>query len=269
MDTLDPSDRRAAETALRWIRKPGADGQGGVLNLCYNAVDRHVIAGRSEEAALEAGAPGGAGAATYAGLLEEMAALAGALRMLGAAPSVPVPVLMPAGRDQVLALLACWRLGAVPHLLPADLGAADVAAGIEAIAPPVLLAAGESAWREALETAAVEVGSVVVRQPGDASHHARLSEPRDLEWDFVVKAGRSDPAPCARVAAQEPAYAELDRSGGEPGELRWDVTATGPLALAAAAYASEPESSRQGSSADRPALAVLAPMVAGRPLRLG
>src|ERR1700689_2135546 len=71
-------------------RSLGAFGQwfaGGMLNTCYNCLDRHVEAGRGNQAALIHDSPmtGSVRTFTYADLLEQTARLAGALAVLGVA----------------------------------------------------------------------------------------------------------------------------------------------------------------------------------------
>src|SRR5437762_4908865 len=58
---------------------------GGVLNTCYNAVDRHVERGRGRQTALIYDSPvtGITRSYTYDNLLHEVATLAGALRAHG------------------------------------------------------------------------------------------------------------------------------------------------------------------------------------------
>jgi|GEM_PF-1344349 len=59
--------------------------QGGMVNTCYNAVDRHVEAGRGEQAAIIHDSPvtGSVQTISYRELLDQVASLAGALRALG------------------------------------------------------------------------------------------------------------------------------------------------------------------------------------------
>ena len=230
-----PQEAQRALARVRWIRKPVAAEDdhtaGGVLNLCYNAIDRHVVAGRSDECVLVADEQGRVRTWTYAGLLEDVAALAGALRFLGVAEGSAVPLLLPPGPELLQALLAAWRLGAVAYVLPPGSEAAEVAESLVALAPPVLLTAADAPWTEALSTAAtrgVVPGSVVVRSVPGAE--TTLTEPRDLDWGFVVRAGRQDPAPCARRRSQDPAYAV-------PGASGWDIHPSGDAALRAAGAA--------------------------------
>ena len=57
----------------------------GVLNTCYNALDRHVVGGRADQAALVYDSPlaGTVRSYSYADLLELVARFAGVLRALG------------------------------------------------------------------------------------------------------------------------------------------------------------------------------------------
>lgn len=82
------------------------------VNTCFDALDRHVIAGHAEDVALAAGDR----RYTYAELLGEVAAFAGVLRALGVTLGAPVAVDLPPGPEAVISLLGCARLGAVPSV---------------------------------------------------------------------------------------------------------------------------------------------------------
>ena len=58
--------------------------QGGQLNTCFNAVDRHVIAGRGDQPAIHYDSPvtGSSLTLTYAELLDQVSRFGGALRAL-------------------------------------------------------------------------------------------------------------------------------------------------------------------------------------------
>ena len=93
---------------LSWFRKPGP-GEPGSLNLCYNALDRHVIRGRATDAALITDGS----TRDFATLLQQVAELAGALAALGVKPGDQVATRLADPADALLAMLACDRLGAV------------------------------------------------------------------------------------------------------------------------------------------------------------
>src|SRR3712207_3557495 len=67
------------------------------LNTCFNALDRHVIAGRADQPALIHDSPvtGAKQILTYAELLERVAAFGGALRGLGVERGDRVVLYMP------------------------------------------------------------------------------------------------------------------------------------------------------------------------------
>ncbi len=174
---------------ITWFRQPAGDDPGS-LNLCFHAVDIAVIRGAALDPAVRH--PGGE--LDYATLLERLAALAGAMRGLGVVPGAPVGVLLDDPVDELLTVLATARLGAVVVALdPED--------------PAPLLAA----HRPTL---------VVTSRRLDLSDHAPAAvllhgpevevETRDLAWDMALRAGRTDPAPCAPVAPGDPAYVGVD-----------------------------------------------------------
>ena len=78
--------------------------------LSFNMLDRHVVAGRSEQIACT----DATGSLTFARLLERSAALAGGLVVLGLRPGDGVKFDLPGGNERVIAVCAVIRLGAIP-----------------------------------------------------------------------------------------------------------------------------------------------------------
>nr|WP_284287569.1 AMP-binding protein [Angustibacter aerolatus] len=85
------------------------------LNTCFNALDRHVIAGRADQPALIHDSPvtGTVRTITYAEPAGPHRAVRRALRALGVGVGDRVVVYMPMVPEAVVAMLACARLGAV------------------------------------------------------------------------------------------------------------------------------------------------------------
>ena len=101
---LDWSDAPVA----RWF----ADGR---LNAAYNAVDRHVEAGRGDRVALHFEGEGGdTRTLTYADLQREVSKAANALTGLGVGTGDRVAIYLPLVPEAVVTMLACARIGA-PH----------------------------------------------------------------------------------------------------------------------------------------------------------
>lgn len=87
---------------------------GGKLNWTYNALERHVQAGRGEAIALRwEGEEGTIRTYTYAQLLAEVNALARGLQALGVQPGDRVGLFLPFIPETAIALLAVSRIGAI------------------------------------------------------------------------------------------------------------------------------------------------------------
>jgi propionyl-CoA synthetase len=173
---------------LSWFRRPGAGhGPGaeeGTLNLCYNAVDLPVVRGFASAPALRDGDE----ELSFEVLLEQVAALAGAMRALGIGPESVVGVLLDDPTDRILMLLACLRLGAVHVEL------VEPAGDIDRHRPHLVATSRPLAYADHVPAA-----SLVRGIPTEDDH-------RDLDWEIAARAGRTDPAPCAALAPGSTAY---------------------------------------------------------------
>jgi acetyl-CoA synthetase len=88
---------------------------GGSLNVSYNCLDRHVIAGRGGRVAFHwKGEDGSERDITYAELLAEVERFASALKEQGVQKGDVVGIYLPMIPEVVVAMLACARIGA-PH----------------------------------------------------------------------------------------------------------------------------------------------------------
>ena len=187
------------------------------LNTCYNALDRHVVNGRADQAALIYDSPvtGTSTTTSYAELLEKVAAFAGALRGLGVVKGDRVIVYMPMIPEAVVAMLACARIGAVHSVVFGGFAANELATRIDDARPKVVIAAScgieptrvveyKPLLDRALELAEHQPDACIVKQRPQAA--AEMTDGRDIDWDIALKAGMSDPAPCLEVAATDPLY---------------------------------------------------------------
>ena len=120
----------------RWF----ADGQA---NTCWNAVDRHVEAGRGAQPAIIHDSPitGTKHVITYAELRDRVASLAGALAAKGVAKGDRVIIYMPMVPEAVEAMLACARLGAVHSVVFGGFAAHELAVRIDDATPKAIIAA--------------------------------------------------------------------------------------------------------------------------------
>ena len=216
---------KAAE-AIDWVKAPShaLDAANAplygwfddaVCNVCWNAVDRHVAAGRGEQTAIIYDSPitGVQGRTSYAELQAQVAALGGALAARGVGKGDRVVVYMPMIPEALVAMLACARIGAVHSVVFGGFAAPELAVRIDDAQPKAILAAscglepGRTIAYKPLVDAAIEMSdhkpdTVIVFQREQL--RAELKAGRDLDWSEAVAAAA--PADCAPVGGMAPLY---------------------------------------------------------------
>src|ERR1700740_2139145 len=145
-----------AETAreIDWIEPAkkildpsvGAYGRwfaGGIVNTCYNALDRHVAGGRAHQVALIHDSPltDTITKFTYAELLKEVQTLAAIMQDFGVAKGDRVILYMPMVPEAVVAMLACARIGAVHSVVFGGFCAKELATPIADPRPTLIFSA--------------------------------------------------------------------------------------------------------------------------------
>jgi propionyl-CoA synthetase len=216
----------------------------GMLNTCFNALDRHVLGGRADQAALIYDSPvtGTCRTFSYRELLEEVARFAGVLRGLGVAQGDRVIIYMPMIPEAATAMLACARIGAVHSVVFGGFAASELAVRIDDAEPKVVVSA----------SCGIEVSRVVEYKPIldraiSLAHHkpehcvirqrpmapAALTPGRDLDWEQAMAGAQ--PADCVPVAATDPLYilytsgttarpkGVVRDNGGHAVALRWSM----------------------------------------------
>lgn len=189
---------------------------GGVLNTCYNAVDRHIERGRGDQLALIYDSPvtDTIQKFTYAELRDRVAKIAGFLRELGVTKGDTVVMYMPMIPEALMAMLACARLGAIHSVVFGGFAPRELAIRIDDAKPKVVLSAscGIEAKKiipykplldEAIAMAAHKPQQCVIYQRPQV--RAELIEGRDLDWVSLEQ--KAQPvAECVPVASTDPLY---------------------------------------------------------------
>ena len=185
------------------------------VNTCWNAVDRHVLAGRGDQVAILHVSPvtHTTRSITYAELQTRVASVAGALRAKGIAAGDRVIIYMPMVPEALEAMLACARLGAVHSVVFGGFAANELAVRIDDCTPKAIIAAScgiepsrviqyKPMLDAAIDQATHKPDFCVILQREQEVAHLILG--RDVDWHSFQYG--VTPADCVAVAGNHPAY---------------------------------------------------------------
>jgi propionyl-CoA synthetase len=191
----------------------------GVVNTCWNAVDRHVMSGRGPQAAIVYDSPlaGEKRIIAYDRLWTEVQIFAAVLRDFGVEKGERVILYMPMVPEAVIGMLACARIGAVHSVVFGGFAPRELATRIDDAKPKVILSAScgfepgrivryKPLLDEAIALAAHKPTACIILQRPQAE--ASLVEGRDHDWkklrDYALEYAKG--ADCVPLAATDPLY---------------------------------------------------------------
>jgi len=200
---------------------------GGVVNTCYNALDRHVDEGNGDRLALIYDSPVTGNTVrryTFSELRDEVAKFAGVLAAQGVTKGDRVIVYMPMVPEAAIAMLACARIGAVHSVVFGGFASNELAVRINDAKPKVIVSAScgiegakvlpyKPLLDGAIELSDAKPDKTIILQRPEVT--ADLKPGYDIDWAEAVASAQ--PADCVPVAATDPLYI-LYTSGttGEP-----------------------------------------------------
>ena len=192
------------DTTLEWDLPFAKWFVGGKLNVSYNCIDRHVLAGHGAQVAFHwEGEPGDTRVITYAELLEDVSRAANALKALGVQKGDRVAIYMGMVPELPVAMLACARIGAAHSVVFGGFTADSLRDRINDAAAKVLVT-GDGAWRrggivplkEIADEAMAETPTIehclVLRRTEQA---VNMQADRDVWWHDLVPAQSAECAP--------------------------------------------------------------------------
>ena len=212
IDWSTPPDRvfeQPEPPSFRWF-------PGGHTNLAYNALDRHVAAGRGDQTALIAlDERGSRRTFSYRQLLGEVERAAAALRGLGLGRGDRLTIYMPTCAEAIVAMLAAVRIGAIHSVVFAGFGSGALGDRIRASGSRLVLAADVTFRKGKDVDLKTIVDHALSEDPGAVEHvvvlerradGGSITRPRDMTWAEFLAAGVGQDGGLADTTSDDVAF---------------------------------------------------------------
>ncbi|XP_053320935.1 acyl-CoA synthetase short-chain family member 3, mitochondrial [Spea bombifrons] len=189
---------------------------GGELNVCYNALDRHIENGRGDQVAVIHDSPvtGIKQNITYKEIYEQVSRLAGVLTKHGVRKGDRVVIYMPMIPQAMYTMLACARIGAVHSLIFGGFAPKELSVRIDHAKPKLIVTAsfGIEPGRRVEYIPLVERALELVHHKPEKvliysrpnMERAPIKCGRDLDWDEEI--AKAHPHDCVAVPSGHPLY---------------------------------------------------------------
>ncbi len=212
---------------LNWIEKPTTAGnvqfkspvsikwyEDGILNACYNCIDRHLPHKANDTALIwEGDTPSESKAISYAELKSEVCKLANALKSRGVKKGDRVTIYMPMILEAAYAMLACARIGAIHSVVFGGFSPDALRGRVQDCKSDVILTTDQGVrggktipLKENVDKAIIgqdHVHTVLVyKQTGTQTG---WSENRDIDWKSYVSE-QSEESECEPMNAEDPLF---------------------------------------------------------------
>ena len=208
---------------------------GGLTNLCYNAVDRHVLKRGDQKALIWISTEVNQEKSySYRELHAEVQRVAGMMQSLEVKKGDRVIIYMPMVPEAAFAILACARIGAIHSVVFGGFAAANLAARIDDAKPKLMITADggsrmgkvvayKNMVDESIKLAKFPPEKVLIFRRG-LDPNMPVVPGRDLDWSELRSKHLNAQVPCTWLESNEPSYI-LYTSGttGKPKGVQRDV----------------------------------------------
>ena len=187
----------------------------GILNTCYNAVDKNIVEGRGNQVAIYYESPitNSKSKITYNDLRDKVSKFAGGLKKLNIEKGDRVIIYMPMVPEAIIAMLAVARLGAVHSVVFGGFASKELAVRIDDCKPKLIISAScgfepnrvvkyKPLLNEALNIANHKVSDCIIYQR--KGFETDLNPEIDIEWFEFLK--DADEEECVMVYGKDPLY---------------------------------------------------------------
>ena len=187
----------------------------GILNTCYNAVDKNILEGRGDQVAIYYDSPitNSKSKLTYNELKFKVEEFAGALNKYNVSKGDRVIVYMPMIPEAIIAVLAIARIGAVHSVVFGGFAAKELAVRIDDCSPKLIISAScgiepgriveyKPLLDEAIKLSNHKVKNCIIFQREQLI--VKLNVGLDVSWDEAIKDVK--PANIVPVNGNDPLY---------------------------------------------------------------
>jgi acetyl-CoA synthetase len=214
--------------------------EDGILNACFNCVDRHLPAKKDTVALIwEGDEPNQDKKVTYGQMKDEVSRLANALKSLGVKKGDRVIIYLPMVPEAAFAMLACARIGAVHSVVFGGFSPKSLIDRIHDCKADIVITADEGRrggktvpLKNNVDQALKECPNVkkvlVLKHTGNKTG---WSEGRDIWWSDLVTKQSAD-CPCEPMSAEDPLF--ILYTSGSTGKPKGVLHTTGGYLVFAA-----------------------------------
>jgi acetyl-CoA synthetase len=197
----------SAPVSIKWY-------EDGVLNACFNCVDRHLPAKKDTAALIwEGDEPGDDRKITYGKMKGEVCRLANALKSLGVKKGDRVIIYMPMVPEAAFAMLACARIGAVHSVVFGGFSPKSLIDRIGDCGAEIVITADEGRRGGKIVPLKNNVDEALEKCPGvkrvlvleHTGNETSWKKERDIYWHELVN-DQLDDCPCEPMNAEDPLF---------------------------------------------------------------